>query len=89
MGIIKFPMFEDDQVITSFITNFSNYYFKVMLFGLTDLPSTFQKKMNRTFFDLINVCEQIYLDDIIYNNLLSYYITRFIRFGIHFSSLDE
>jgi len=58
-------MYESDQEITSFTTKFGNYYFKVMPFGLTNAPATFQREMNRIFFDLINKCVQIYLDDII------------------------
>ena len=58
-------MYKDDQELTSFTTKFGNYYFKVMPFGLTNAPATFQCEMNRIFFDLINKCVQIYLDDII------------------------
>ena len=36
-----------------------------MPFGLTNAPATFQREMNRIFFNLINNCVQIYLDDII------------------------
>jgi len=36
-----------------------------MPFGLTNAPATFQREMNRIFFNLINECVQIYLDDII------------------------
>ena len=60
-------MYESDQEITSFTTKFGNYYFKVMPFRLTNAPATFQREMNRIFFDLINKCVQIYLDDIIYS----------------------
>jgi len=58
-------MFAEDQKIASFTTKFGNYYFKVMPFGLTNAPATFQREMNRIFFNLINECVQIYLDDII------------------------
>jgi len=64
-GYHQIPMFKDDQELTSFTTKFGNYYFKVMPFGLTNAPATFQREMNRIFFDLINKCVQIYLDDII------------------------
>jgi len=36
-----------------------------MTFGLSNAPATFQRVMNYIFFDLINDCVQIYLDDII------------------------
>jgi len=58
-------MFVDDQEVTSFTTKYGNYYFKVIPFGLTNALVTFQREMNRIFFDLINSCVQIYLDDII------------------------
>ena len=58
-------MWAEDMEKTSFTTKFGNYYFKVMSFGLTNASATFQREMNRIFFDLINDCVQIYLDDII------------------------
>ena len=64
-GYHQIPMFSEDQEITTFTTKFGNYYFKVMPFGLTNAPATFQREMNRIFFNLINECVQIYLDDII------------------------
>ena len=36
-----------------------------MPFGLCNAPSTFQRIMNTTFFDLLDVCVLIYLDDIL------------------------
>ena len=61
----QIPMYESDQEITSFTTKFGNHYFKLMPFGLTNALATFQREMNRIFFDLINKFVQIYLDDII------------------------
>ena len=58
-------MYKDDWELTSFTTKFGNYYFKVMPFGLTNPPVTFQREMNRIFFDLIDKWVDIYLDDII------------------------
>lgn len=60
-------MWADDIEKISFTTKFENYYFPnlVMPFGLTIVSATFQREMNRIFFDLINECVQIYLDDII------------------------
>jgi len=64
-GYHQIPMWAEDMEKTSFTTKFGYYYFKVMPFGLTNTPATFQREMNRIFFDLINDCVQIYLDDII------------------------
>jgi len=64
-GYHQIPMYPRDQEITSFTTKYGNYYFKVMPFGLTNAPATFQREMNRIFFELINDCVQIYLDDLI------------------------
>ena len=64
----QIPMWADDIEKTFFTTKFGNYYFKVIPFGLTNTPATFQREMNRIFFDLINDCVQIYVDDIIINS---------------------
>ena len=43
-----------------------------MLFGLTNAPTAFQRFMNDTFSDLLDVCVVIYLDNIlIYSNNMS------------------
>jgi len=43
-----------------------------MPFGLTNAPMAFQRFMNDTFSDLLDVCVMIYLDDIlIYLNNMS------------------
>jgi len=45
-----------------------------MTFGLSNAPATFQRVMNYIFFDLINDCVQIYLDDIIYSDNIENHI---------------
>ena len=36
-----------------------------MTFGLQNAPSTFQRVMNTVFFDLLDTCVVIYLDDVL------------------------
>jgi len=45
----------DEQSVEIFILllNSGNHQFKVMPFGLTGTPATFQRKMNRILFPLI------------------------------------
>jgi len=50
-GYHQISMFIDDQEVTSFTSEYGNYYFKLMPFGLTNVPATIQRKMNRIFFD--------------------------------------
>ena len=37
----------------------------VMLFGLCNAPSMFQRLMNVTFLDLLDTCVTVYLDNIL------------------------
>jgi len=64
-GYHQIPMLSEDQDITAITTKFGNFNYVVMPFGLTNAPATFQREMNRIFFPLLNVCVQVYIDDII------------------------
>ena len=51
--------------ITTFTTKFGNYQFKVMPFGLTGAPVTFQREMSKILFPLIGKCVFNFIDDIL------------------------
>ena len=65
LGYHQVPMFPEDQEITCFTTLFGNYNFRVMPFRLCNAPATFQREMNRIFFNLIGKCVFIYIDDLV------------------------
>ncbi|GJP76635.1 hypothetical protein CLOP_g7049 [Closterium sp. NIES-67] len=50
---------------TAFRTRYGSYEYLVMPFGLTNAPSTFQITMNGIFWELLDKCVSIYLDDIL------------------------
>ena len=54
----------EDVPKTAFTTPFGHYEFKVLSFGLTNAPATFQAVMNRMFGHLHEFCV-VYLDDIL------------------------
>ena len=64
-GYHQLPMKEEDSFKTTFCMWYGQFEFKVMPFGLCNTPCTFQRAMHRTFFDLLDQCVVIYLDDIL------------------------
>jgi hypothetical protein len=60
------PLVED---LTTFYTRYSAYKCKVLPFGLTNSPATYQRYINDVLFDYLDVFYTAYLDDIlIYSN---------------------
>ena len=49
----QIPMYDLDQVNTSFITNRGMHYYKVMPFGLINVGATYQRLVNMMFKDPI------------------------------------
>ena len=64
-GYYQIRISDDDIEKTAFRTPFGHYQFKVMSFGLTNAPATFQAVMNNVFSDQIGDFVQVYLDDIL------------------------
>lgn len=58
-------MDEESIEITSITTKFGNYQFKVMPFGLSGAPATFQREMNKILFPYIGEFVFNFIDDIL------------------------
>src|SRR6266540_5908793 len=67
----QFQLRKKDRSKTAFLTRNGQYQFKVMLFGLNNIPVTFQRLMNKVLRQYIGKFVQVYFDDvIIYSNNL-------------------
>ncbi|MBW0507116.1 hypothetical protein O181_046831 [Austropuccinia psidii MF-1] len=53
-----------DEHLACFGTRYGGYEYFVMQFGLTNAPSSFQNLVNDIFYDLLDACVMVYLDDI-------------------------
>ena len=56
---------EGDEWKATFHTHYSSFKWHIMVFGLTNAPTTFQHFMNDIFSDLLDVCMLVYLDNIL------------------------
>ena len=64
-GYHQIPMAPGDRHKTAFTCRYGTYQFTVMPFGLSTAPATFQRMMNRVFFELLDEGVLCYLDDLL------------------------
>ena len=55
----------DDQEKTAFVTPMGNYHYKVMLFGLKNVGSTYQRMMTKMFEPQLGKNVKVYIDDMV------------------------
>ena len=56
---------EGDKPKTAFWTQYGSYEWRVMPFGLSNAPASFQRFINEVLGELMDVCTVGYLDDIL------------------------
>ena len=63
-------MATDDQEKTAFVTPMGNYHYKVMLFGLKNVGSTYQRMMTKMFEPQLGKNVKVYIDDMVVKSKL-------------------
>jgi hypothetical protein len=67
----------DDYHKTTFQTHHGYFEFRVMSFGFTGAPHTFQRAMNSTLTSLLRKCALVFFDDIlVYNKSLEDHVVH-------------
>jgi len=56
---------EGDEWKTTFTTKLGTYEYQVMPFGLCNAPAAFQRWINRTLHQFVDICYIVYLDDVL------------------------
>ena len=64
-GYNQIPKALDDMIKTAFITEDSNYFYKVMPFGLKNASATYQRPMDKVFNHVLGKCVEVYVDDMV------------------------
>ncbi|XP_072066845.1 uncharacterized protein [Arachis hypogaea] len=65
VGYNQILMHPSDQSKTAFITDFGNYCYKVMPFGLKNVGATYQRLMDKVFAKQISRNIEVYVDDMV------------------------
>jgi len=58
-------MYPPDEDKTTFMTDRSNYCYRVMPFGLKNAGATYQRLMDKIFWGLLGKTMEVYVDDIV------------------------
>jgi len=64
-GFHQIMVEEADQHKTAFQTHHGHFEYRVMPYGLTGAPATFQSVMNHVLSSLLRKCVVVFIDDII------------------------
>ena len=55
----------EDQEKTTFISERGLYYYTIMPFGLTNAGATYQRLVNKMFWDQLGKTMEVYIDDMV------------------------
>jgi len=76
-----------DMNKTAFITDDTNYFYKVVPYGLKNAWATYQRLMDKVFIHIMGKCVEVYVDDMVVKSPSHHqHLKTYLQYFWHYDS---